>query len=131
MGTLTLPRKAASAIDRVTRAKASLTASTAEKGRLDRRAAALLRQLVENYPDAFRAVTPLAVGVHGEIMDATGADPGTVDRSLYLWTRQRAYTVAIRNGGQRVNLDGSPACPVDSQHRTYAARQLMQMKRKK
>jgi sRNA-binding protein len=98
---------------------------------LDERAAALLARLIREYPTAFGSPVPLAVGILDEIVDATGADPGTADRALYQITKQKEYILAVRNGEPRRNLDGSMAGAVDQRHRLFAGKVLIEMGRKK
>jgi hypothetical protein len=62
---------------------------TPTQNALDARARALLRQLVENYPQAFGATVPLALGIKDAIIAATGCDAGTCDRCLHKWTKRQ------------------------------------------
>jgi ProP effector len=100
---------------------------TPTQNALDARARALLRQLVENYPQAFGATVPLAFGIKDAIIAATGCDAGTCDRCLHKWTKRQNYVVALRNGIGRVNLDGTAAGPVDLVHRLHAGKDLVAM----
>jgi hypothetical protein len=58
----------------------------------------------------------LAVGVDKQLL-ATGCfKTWEIGLLLHAYTRRRCYQVALGNGGQRFNLDGSVAGPVGAEH---------------
>jgi RNA chaperone ProQ/FINO-like protein len=116
--------------DRVALATASTVALTAEKKALAKRVAALRRKVALEYPAAFGGAVPvpLAVSIHAQIAEAyPDFTAGEIDRVLFLHTKQRAYVVSLRNGVNRMNLNGSDGGPVALAHRIRAGRMLVAM----
>jgi sRNA-binding protein len=66
----------------------------------------------------------LAIDIHQQIADATGADAGAIDSFLHHWTNQNSYLRATLNCGPRTNLDGSDADKVQPAHKVHAIREL-------
>lgn len=70
-----------------------------------------LRLIRERWPEAFRvaAPRPLKVGIHNE-MKQTGEFPlSTIKKALKLFTQQDRYLSSIKEGRNRVDLNGKAA----------------------
>ncbi|KEQ12159.1 ProQ/FinO family protein [Endozoicomonas numazuensis] len=70
-----------------------------------------LRLIRERWPEAFRVASPrpLKVGIHNE-MKQTGEFPvSTIKKALKLFTQQDRYLLTIKEGRNRVDLNGKPA----------------------
>ncbi|WP_422138257.1 ProQ/FINO family protein [Endozoicomonas sp. ALC020] len=70
-----------------------------------------LRLIRERWPEAFRVASPrpLKVGIHNE-MNQTGEFPAsTIKKALKLFTQQDRYLSSIKEGRNRVDLNGKPA----------------------
>ncbi|WP_252179613.1 ProQ/FinO family protein [Endozoicomonas sp. 4G] len=70
-----------------------------------------LRLIRERWPEAFRVASPrpLKVGIHNE-MKQTGEFPvSTIKKALKLFTQQDRYLSSIKEGRNRIDLNGKPA----------------------
>ena len=69
---------------------------------------------------------PLAVGIRRQVLDLAGDEVSWNDIAAVLrrWTSRYDYIATIAAGGQRFNLDGSPAGEVTPEHQQFALAQL-------
>jgi len=76
--------------------------------------------------EAFAAPVPLAVGIREQIRALIGGafDDEVVCAVLHWWTQSPAYLAALMTAPARVNLDGSVAGLIKTEHRQRAERQL-------
>lgn len=89
----------------------------------------VINTLVLTYP-VFRKRKPLAIGIHEVIRVTLGCDEGTLRCAMRYWCSPKEYLVALRNGGTRFALDGSPAGEVTPEQMAAAAAQLTTMQKK-
>ena len=88
---------------------------------------AILAQLVEKRPSTFaprgKACWPLKIGIHediaAELPDATRDD---ISRFLRVYTNNRRYWRALKEGAPRLAIDGQPAGEVSARDAEYAAK---------
>jgi sRNA-binding protein len=87
----------------------------------------LLELLKAVAPVVFRIPpVPLAVGIRRQVLDLAGDEYtwNEVAAVLRRWTGRYDYVVAIAAGGQRFNIDGTPAGEVMPEHQQFARAQL-------
>ena len=90
----------------------------------------LINTLVLTYP-VFRKRKPLAIGIHEVILAAARLRRArTLQTLCATGARRPEYLAALRNGGTRFALDGSPAGEVSPEQMADAAAQLTTMQRK-
>ena len=84
-----------------------------------------------SYP-VLRQRKPLAIGIREAIQAELGCDERTLGLAMRYWCSRPEYQMALRRGGTRFALDGSPAGEVTAEQMAAAAAQLtMQRKRTK
>lgn len=89
----------------------------------------LLAQLVELCPLTFaprgRACHPLKIGIHDDLVALLPeVSPKSVSLFLRLYTVQRRYQLAIKEGAQRLDLSGQPAGVVTTEEAAHALQRL-------
>ena len=84
---------------------------------------ALLNQWYERYPKAFFKghTKPLKVGIHQELAEREEWPNKLIRRALANYVNLPRYIKAVREGAERVDLDGQPAGKVDKQAALHAA----------
>lgn len=90
---------------------------------------AIMAQLVEKRPTTFaprgKACWPLKIGIDKDIVielpDATRED---ISRFLRVYTNNRRYWRALKEGAPRLAIDGQPAGEVSARDAEYAARMI-------
>lgn len=84
---------------------------------------ALLNQWYERYPKAFfRGHTkPLKVGIHQDLVEREEWPAKLIRRALANYVNLPRYIKAVREGTERVDLDGQPAGKVDKEAALYAS----------
>ena len=84
---------------------------------------ALLNQWYERYPKAFFKghTKPLKVGIHQELAEREEWPNKLIRRALANYVNLPRYIKAVREGVERVDLDGQPAGKVDKQSALHAA----------
>lgn len=99
---------------------------------------ALLLLLQQRWPELFptdaRRRTPLAVGIHQELIAALPeVKPWRIRQLLgwWQWSGQGAYWRVLLRGGPRYRLDGTPSGEVTVQEQEHARQQLAAMTQRK
>ena len=84
---------------------------------------ALLNQWYERYPKAFfRGHTkPLKVGIHQDLVEREEWPSKLIRRALANYVNLPRYIKAVREGVERVDLDGQPAGKVDKEAALHAS----------
>lgn len=117
----------------------SLTASQPSRKERDvQQQRALLLLLQQRWPQLFptdvRRRTPLAVGIHQELIAALpDVKPWRIRQLLgwWQWSGQGAYWRALLRGGPRYRLDGTPSGEVTVQEQEHARQQLAAITQRK
>ncbi|WP_234270293.1 ProQ/FINO family protein [Billgrantia ethanolica] len=119
-----------------TPAYASFKAAPAQKSLAERQgqlaieqapsADALLKQWYRRYPHAFFKghTRPLKVGIHLDLAAREPWPEKLVRRALAGYVNLPRYLKAVREGAERIDLDGAPAGDVDAQAAEHAKRKL-------
>ncbi|MCE8020498.1 ProQ/FinO family protein [Halomonas sp. MCCC 1A11036] len=100
------------------------------QGRLDIEQApsadALLKQWYQRYPKTFFKghTRPLKVGIHHDLAAREPWPEKLVRRALAGYVNLPRYLKAVREGAERIDLDGQPAGSVDTQAAEHAKRKL-------
>ncbi|EHJ91164.1 ProQ/FINO family protein [Vreelandella boliviensis] len=84
---------------------------------------ALLNQWYERYPKAFYKghTKPLKVGIHQELAEREEWPNKLIRRALANYVNLPRYIKAVREGAERVDLDGQPAGKVDKEAALHAS----------
>ena len=84
---------------------------------------ALLNQWYERYPKAFFKghTKPLKVGIHQQLAEREEWPNKLIRRALANYVNLPRYIKAVREGAERVDLDGQPAGKVDKEAALHAA----------
>lgn len=84
---------------------------------------ALLNQWYERYPKAFFKghTKPLKVGIHQQLAEREEWPNKLIRRALANYVNLPRYIKAVREGAERVDLDGEPAGKVDKEAARHAA----------
>ncbi|OJA03955.1 ProQ/FINO family protein [Halomonas sp. QHL1] len=84
---------------------------------------ALLNQWYERYPQAFFKghTKPLKVGIHQELAEREEWPNKLIRRALANYVNLPRYIKAVREGAERVDLDGQPAGKVDKEAALHAS----------
>lgn len=84
---------------------------------------ALLNQWYERYPKAFFKghTKPLKVGIHQQLAEREEWPNKLIRRALANYVNLPRYIKAVREGAERVDLDGQPAGKVDKEAARHAA----------
>lgn len=84
---------------------------------------ALLNQWYERYPKAFFKghTKPLKVGIHQQLAEREEWPSKLIRRALANYVNLPRYIKAVREGAERVDLDGQPAGKVDKEAALHAA----------
>lgn len=84
---------------------------------------ALLNQWYERYPNAFFKghTKPLKVGIHQELSEREKWPNKLIRRALANYVNLPRYIKAVREGVERVDLDGQPAGKVDKEAALHAS----------
>ncbi|MBA2779169.1 ProQ/FINO family protein [Billgrantia kenyensis] len=87
---------------------------------------ALLKQWYQRYPGTFFKghTRPLKVGIHHELSAREPWPEKLVRRALAGYVNLPRYLKAVREGAERIDLDGAPAGSVDAQAAEHARRKL-------
>ncbi|SFU65167.1 ProQ/FINO family protein [Halomonas korlensis] len=87
---------------------------------------ALLAQWYQRYPAAFFKghTRPLKVGIHHDLTAREPWPEKLVRRALAGYVNLPRYLKAVREGGERIDLDGQPAGTVDAQAADHARQKL-------
>ncbi|MGR2739649.1 ProQ/FINO family protein [Billgrantia sp. Q4P2] len=87
---------------------------------------ALLKQWYQRYPNTFFKghTRPLKVGIHHDLAAREPWPEKLVRRALAGYVNLPRYLKAVREGAERIDLDGAPAGNVDAQAAEYAKRKL-------
>ncbi|MFJ5540189.1 ProQ/FINO family protein [Vreelandella titanicae] len=101
------------------KAESSATAETAKAPSPH----ALLNQWYERYPKAFFKghTKPLKVGIHQQLAEREEWPSKLIRRALANYVNLPRYIKAVREGAERVDLDGQPAGKVDKEAALHAA----------
>ena len=84
-----------------------------------------LGRLRRQFPGAFQAVKPLALGISDEILARTKLTELELVHFMTFYTRSPAYLSAqAKPGARRVDLNGEAVEPVSDENRRYAAERL-------
>ncbi|WP_242457939.1 ProQ/FINO family protein [Halomonas sp. YLGW01] len=91
---------------------------------------ALLNQWYRRYPDAFFKghVRPLRVGIHEDLLAREPWPEKLVRRALACYVHLPRYLKAVRQGAERVGLDGEAAGPVSEGEARYARKKLDELR---
>jgi len=94
---------------------------------------ALLNQWYERYPKAFFKghTKPLKVGIHQELAEREEWPNKLIRRALANYVNLPRYIKAVREGAERVDLDGQPAGKVDKEAALHAAEKRGDKKQKR
>lgn len=84
---------------------------------------ALLNQWYERYPQAFFKghTKPLKVGIHQDLAEREHWPNKLIRRALANYVNLPRYIKAVREGAERVDLDGQPAGKVDKEAALHAS----------
>lgn len=84
---------------------------------------ALLNQWYERYPNAFFKghTKPLKVGIHQDLAERENWPNKLIRRALANYVNLPRYIKAVREGAERVDLDGQPAGKVDKEAALHAS----------
>ncbi|MGY2461702.1 ProQ/FINO family protein [Vreelandella sulfidaeris] len=84
---------------------------------------ALLNQWYERYPNAFFKghTRPLKVGIHQDLAEREHWPNKLIRRALANYVNLPRYIKAVREGAERVDLDGQPAGKVDKEAALHAS----------
>lgn len=84
---------------------------------------ALLNQWYERYPKAFFKghTKPLKVGIHQDLVEREEWPSKLIRRALANYVNLPRYIKAVREGAERVDLDGQPAGKVDKEAALHAS----------
>ncbi|MGR4067360.1 ProQ/FINO family protein [Billgrantia sp. C5P2] len=87
---------------------------------------ALLKQWYQRYPNTFFKghTRPLKVGIHHDLAAREPWPEKLVRRALAGYVNLPRYLKAVREGAERIDLDGAPAGNVDDQAAEHAKRKL-------
>ncbi len=87
---------------------------------------ALLKQWYQRYPHTFFKghTRPLKVGIHHDLAAREPWPEKLVRRALAGYVNLPRYLKAVREGAERIDLDGAPAGDVDPQAAEHAKRKL-------
>jgi ProP effector len=87
---------------------------------------ALLKQWYQRYPKTFFKghTRPLKVGIHHDLAAREPWPEKLVRRALAGYVNLPRYLKAVREGAERIDLDGQPAGSVDTQAAEHAKRKL-------
>ncbi|MFQ3787866.1 ProQ/FINO family protein [Halomonas sp. A29] len=87
---------------------------------------ALLTQWYQRYPNTFFKghTRPLKVGIHQDLAAREPWPEKLVRRALAGYVNLPRYLKAVREGAERIDLDGQPAGSVDTQAAEHAKRKL-------
>ena len=87
---------------------------------------ALLKQWYQRYPHTFFKghTRPLKVGIHHDLAAREPWPEKLVRRALAGYVNLPRYLKAVREGAERIDLDGAPAGDVDAQAAEHAKRKL-------
>ncbi|WP_245904546.1 ProQ/FINO family protein [Billgrantia lactosivorans] len=87
---------------------------------------ALLREWYQRYPSTFFKghTRPLKVGIHHDLAAREPWPEKLVRRALAGYVNLPRYLKAVREGAERIDLDGAPAGSVDAQAAEHARRKL-------
>ncbi|QOR40942.1 ProQ/FinO family protein [Billgrantia diversa] len=87
---------------------------------------ALLKQWYQRYPNTFFKghTRPLKVGIHQDLAAREPWPEKLVRRALAGYVNLPRYLKAVREGAERIDLDGAPAGNVDGQADEHAKRKL-------
>ncbi|MGQ4879603.1 ProQ/FINO family protein [Billgrantia sp. LNSP4103-1] len=87
---------------------------------------ALLKQWYQRYPRTFFKghTRPLKVGIHHDLTVREPWPEKLVRRALAGYVNLPRYLKAVREGAERIDLDGAPAGSVDAQAAEHAKRKL-------
>ncbi|KFC50296.1 ABC transporter substrate-binding protein, partial [Halomonas sp. SUBG004] len=83
---------------------------------------ALLKQWYQRYPHAFFKghTKPLKVGIHQDLAEREPWPSKLIRRALANYVNLPRYTKSMREGAERVDLDGQPAGKVDKEAAKHA-----------
>ena len=78
------------------------------------------------FPEDPRALRPLKIGIHEELLAALGeeAEARILQRLLARHTNRTAYLYALRYASHRIDLRGRPVQRIGKRHRAQAAQKL-------
>lgn len=104
-------------------------AQAEEQGQAAPSADALLKQWYQRYPKAFFKghTQPLQVGIHQALAAREPWPEKLLRRALAGYVNLPRYLKAVREGVERIDLEGRPAGSVDAQAAEYAKRKLEQL----
>ena len=87
---------------------------------------ALLAEWYQRYPGAFFKghTRPLKVGIHEELAEQEPWPEKLVRRALACYVNLPRYLKAVREGAERIDLDGQPAGQVDAKAAEHARKKL-------
>ncbi|WP_445005045.1 ProQ/FINO family protein [Halomonas mongoliensis] len=87
---------------------------------------ALLAEWYQRYPDAFFKghTRPLKVGIHEALAEQEPWPEKLVRRALACYVNLPRYLKAVREGAERIGLDGKPAGQVDAKAAEHARKKL-------
>ncbi len=84
---------------------------------------ALLKQWYQRYPDAFFKghTKPLKIGIHQDLAEREPWSGKLIRRALANYVNLPRYVKSMREGAERVDLDGKPAGTVDKEAALHAS----------
>lgn len=90
---------------------------------------ALLTQWYSRYDSAFFKghTRPLKIGIHEDLAEHEPWPEKLVRRALACYVNLPRYLKAVRDGAERIDLDGQPAGRVDESAETHACRKLARL----
>lgn len=95
-------------------------------------ALALISLLEERFPNCFavfeRRRRPLKIGIHQDIIAATGFAPNELGRALRRYTQADGNLAKLKAGAARIDLDGQPAGLVTAAEAEQATQALAERK---
>jgi sRNA-binding protein len=127
--------RALSVVRPIKRGAAMPSAYTIDRNRGTKEGRQQLAALRDRWPLAFPAkdegIRPLGVGASREIAEAMGWSLPYTLGVLDHWKMPPAYCEAVLRYDQRINLDGTPAEPLDAQAKDLATKRLAQLAARK
>ncbi|WP_404375070.1 ProQ/FINO family protein [Vreelandella aquamarina] len=94
---------------------------------------ALLKQWYQRYPNAFFKghTKPLKVGIHQDLAEREPWSGKLIRRALANYVNLPRYIKSMREGAERVDLDGNPAGKVDKEAAQHASERRKEAPEKK
>ncbi|MFP3344065.1 ProQ/FINO family protein [Halomonas sp. SIMBA_159] len=101
----------------------SVSEPAAEKAEAPPSPQALLKQWYQRYPEAFFKghTKPLKVGIHQDLAEREAWSGKLIRRALANYVNLPRYVKSMREGAERVDLDGKPSGKVDKEAAQHAS----------